>query len=70
MADDLPEMVKRVASALSDELGDAVAPELCIALAERALKAIREPTQAMLIAAREYDDNGGRWRPMIDAALS
>lgn len=70
MPDDLPEMVKRVAREFSDELGDAVSPELCIALAERALKVLREPTQAMLIAAREYDDNGGRWRAMIDAALS
>lgn len=33
------------------------------------LDGLREPTEAMLIAAREHDDNGGRWRAMIDTAL-
>jgi hypothetical protein len=77
------EAVERVARALWDAAGDLRDPERWDETSERfrddyrrraraAIAALREPTEAMILAGVHHDNMGdmaGRWRAMIDAAL-
>lgn len=64
------EMVERVASAIADGLGRELDVER---IARAAIAAMREPTDAMVLAGVHHDNMGdmaGRWQAMIAAALN
>jgi hypothetical protein len=73
----MSEMVERVADALKRKIGPSIDPRVCEMAAKIAIEAMREPTEAMLRAAKDRDDPfdipafaDEHWQAMIHAALN
>lgn len=65
----MTEMIEKVARAIVKEDGSFTVIDYHRGLARAAIEAMREPTEAMLSAARKQHDLVGTWQAMIEAAL-
>jgi len=67
------EMERIVADAIENETSpwiNQLSPVQALAVARAAMRAMREPTDALLLAARETESNLEAWQAMIDTATA